>query len=168
MKTKKTVSCAKGVEIARILWELNTDTAQVVRLGREAELLDDTTPPETIEIFCLQWYGFVHAAIVAGLMQHAPNAVMVAYVSTTQALLLHKGCTQDACHRFIDTVFSPYMQLLAEEKQQQCPAHFFAALHYGDTFAEAPRRAVVCISGAMAMLISAVWDALEGYNMLPD
>lgn len=167
MIERKTLSLAQGVEAARILFEINTDPAQVLHLTREAGL-----PPcadQTAErLLCLQWYGFVHAAVVAGLMVHAPSIAVAQYLRSTTALLTAKGVAIEACESFIDTVFSPYMECLAQEQPKQCPAVFFRQACHIHTLKDAPARTVVMISGAMAMVISAVTDKLKRYDILPE
>lgn len=158
----KKLSLAQGVEAARILFEINTDPAQVLHLAREAGL-----PPcadqDAERLLCLQWYGFVHAAVVAALMVHAPSVAVAHYLRGTAAMLAARGLPPESCDNFIDTVFSPYMELLAQEKPGQCPALFFRHVCRTERLEDTPPRTVAMISGAMALVISATNDKLEQY-----
>ena len=161
---RKVLSCTRSVEAACILFELNTRPSQILHLAREAGL-PHCADTEAERQLCLQWYGFVHAAVVAGLMAHAPNAVVVAYLRGTTGLLAARGLSAEESAAFVDTVFSPYMQLLAEERQRECPALFFQQVCHLPSLDQVPPHTVAMISGAMAMTISAVVDKMERYDM---
>lgn len=167
MPERKVLSLAQGVEAGRILFEINTNAAQVLHLAREAGL-PLCADQDAERLLCLQWYGFVHAAVVAALMVHAPSIAVATYLRGTTALLTAHSLPPEACESFIDTVFSPYMEALAQEKPDQCPAIFFRQACHIPQLENAPPRAVAMISGAMALVISAVNDKLEQYEILSD
>lgn len=167
MPERKELTLAQGVEAARILFEINTDPAQVLHLAQEAGL-PHCADQAAERVLCLQWYGFVHAAVVAGLMVHAPSIAVAQYLRGTASLLTARGLPPEACENFIDTVFSPYMALLAQEKPAQCPAVFFRHVCLMARLEDAPARTVAMISATMAMVISAVADKLEHYTILSE
>ena len=165
MNARRILSSAQGVEAAAILFELNTEPAQLERLGTESGLLTTPDTPAQRELFLRQWYGFVHAAVVAGLMVHAPNIVVATYLHSTRYLLKARQQNDDMCETFIDTVFSPYMDLLIRERQQECPALFFRQVCGLERVEDAPPRALAIISAAMAMTLGAIQDKLEHYDI---
>ena len=78
-----------------------------------------------------------------------------------------------ALNAFVDGPFAQYMPLLAQEQQAQCPDLFCQRLAVQaaslrgqasppDDYAKARLAAI------MAMVISAVWDKLEQYEIQPD
>lgn len=167
MSGRKELSLAQGVEAARILFDINTDTTQLLRLAKEAGL-PHCADQAAERVLCLQWYGFVHAAVVAGLMVHAPSIAVAQYLRETTSLLTARGLSPEACDNFIDTVFSPYMELLAQEKPEQCPAVFFRHVCQVERLEDVHARTVAMISATMAMVISAVADKLEHYHILAE
>lgn len=164
MTGRKELSLAQGVEAARILFDINTDPAQVLHLARESGL-PQCADQAAERVLCLNWYGFVHAAVVAVLMVHAPSIAVAQYLRGSTDMLMARGLPQEACDNFIDTVFSPYMELLAQEKPEQCPAVFFRHVCHVERLEDAPPRSVAMISATMAMVISAVADKLEHYDI---
>ncbi len=166
MTQKKTLSRAQGVEAACILFSLNTERSQVEQLAnniKESELLINDS-----EFFFREWYGFVHAAIVAGLMVHAPNSVLVDYLRSTSNLLKTHGIAKSEAKKFVDTHFAPYMEMLGKEEQQKCPSHFFKAVFNIQVLHQVPPRALALMSATMAMLLSAIADKLEQYDIESD
>ena len=167
---------------AAILFELNSDPAQVDALGASAGLAPAPPPPGTPdspdaaaarERFRLEWWGFVHAAVTAGLMQHAPNVVMAEYVRGTRGLLERLGLPADACDSFVDAHYTPYMKLLATERARECPALMLRRLRAGGEVTDGPAtrsapgdaHALAVMAGAMAMLVAAIHDKLEAYDI---
>lgn len=168
MSAKKTLSSAEGVEAAAILFELNTDPEQVRRMLEEAGLPTANgkeSPAARRERCLLHWYGFVHAAVVAGLMVHAPNIVTASYLRSTRYLLKARGQKDTVCDAFVDTYFAPYMELLAREEQKECPALYFRLACGLEDIRAAPPRAAALLAGAMAMTLGAVFDKLEQYDI---
>ena len=164
MVERKPLSLARSVEAARILFELNTEPAQIVRMASEAGLPHCADREAELQL-CLQWYGFVHAAVAAALMVHAPNVVLAEYLRGTTAMLGAKGLTPEQSAAFVDSIFSPYMELLAKEKQRDCPLLFFRALCRAEKLEDVPPRTAAIVSGVMAMTLSALADKLERYDM---
>ena len=193
--SKKQLSAAQGVEAACILFALNTDTEGMVRLAHSALL-----PPAYLEgqgaiCFCAEWRAFTHAVITAGLMQHAPNSVLMAYLRQTGNLLNQASVplreednhTDDTAQvgespqatatqgleAFVDGPFAGYMPLLAQGQQSQCPELFCQrlAVETARVRGEATpldNQSMARLAAIMAMLISAVWDKLEQYEILAD
>lgn len=168
----KFLTSAQGVEAAAILFELNTEPKQVMRMLREADLLDacatdaSAAPAEDhAQRLCLHWYGFVHAAVVAGLMVHAPNVVTVSYLRSTRYLLKGRSLSDAVCDSFVDTYFTPYMELLVLERLKECPARFFRLTLGLERMEDVPPRAAALVAGAMAMTLGAVFDKLERYDI---
>ena len=187
--SKKQLSAAQGVEVACILFTLNTDPEGMVRLAHSALL-----PPAYLEgpgaiRFCAEWRAFTHAVITAGLMQHAPNSVLMAYLRQTGNLLsrtsapLNEECGQAAEHQetiapeelesFVDGPFAGYMPLLARGQQARCPDLFCQRLASETARAKGEAsppddQSKARLAATMAMLVSAVWDKLENYEFLAD
>ena len=71
--SKKQLSAAQGIEAACILFQLNSKTADILRLAENAGLPSAYAHgPEQARLRA-EWLAFVHAVVTAGLMQHAPN-----------------------------------------------------------------------------------------------
>ncbi len=160
--TVKTLSKDRAVEAACILFELNTDPQQIMRMATEAGLMEQGIDKD---ILCRQWYAFVHAAVVAGLMVHAPNSVLVDYLRSTSALLKKHGIPKKDVKSFVDNDFSPYMELLGKEEQQQCPQIFFQKVCHSENMQAVPSHTLACVAGTMALLLSTIADKLEQYDM---
>ena len=74
--SKKQLSAAQGIEAACILFQLNSKTADILRLAENAGLPSAYAHgPEQARLRA-EWLAFVHAVVTAGLMQHAPNSVL--------------------------------------------------------------------------------------------
>lgn len=162
-KEKKAVSLAQGVQAACILFALNTDKVGILKLAIAAGMNDVLQNPALQQQLLEEWNAFVHATVTTGLMQHAPNAALVEYLRQTKALLqesLHFDAAR--AERFVDESFAAYMDTLATEKQQQCPALFFQRLLHKDLH-ELPEKTCALIASTMAMTIATINDALEGY-----
>lgn len=169
MTDKKIINRTQGVEAAAILFALNTEPDDVLRLAGEADLLHGDAKESLGKALCMQWYGFVHAAVVAGLMVYAPNIVVASYLRHTRYLLKGiKGQDDAACDHFIDHIFTPYMELLVSERQKECPALFFRHVCGAQSLEGVPARAAVIISGAMAMTLGTIFDTLEQYEILAE
>ncbi len=74
---------------------------------------------------------------------------------------------------FVDGPFAQYMPLLAQSEQSQCPDLFCQrlAVETARVRGEASPlddQSKARLAAVMAMLISAVWDKLEQYDLLPD
>ncbi len=158
----------QAVDAACILFSLNTEPEHLFAIIDQME--KDGFAPQSINrpLFCREWYGFVHAAIVAGLMVHAPNAVLVDYLRNTSALLKTRHIAKNQAKHFVDTHFAPYMEMVGKEDQKSCPKHFFMRVCQLQNLEDIPPRALALISGTMALVISAVNDKLESYEILAE
>jgi len=146
MAAKKQLTAAQGMDAACILFELNSKREHIVNLAFGAEIPEAClTEPGALPDFCAEWRAFVHATVTAGLMQHAPNSVLVGYLRRTGELLaatakaegasLHTQAvpvSEDSLNAFVDGPFAAYMPLLAQEKQHQCPVLFCRRLGYDE------------------------------------
>ncbi len=158
----KKLSRTQAVDAACILFSLNTEPEQLEKLAKQMEqcgLFD------TKHIFQREWFGFVHAAIVAQLMVHAPNSVLVDYLRHTTALLKNRHIPKEDAKDFVDTHFSHYMEILGKEEQKNCPKFFFQKVYALDELKDVPPKALALISGTMAMLLSSVADKMERYDI---
>ncbi len=162
----KILSRSKGVEAACILFSLNTKCEQVEQLALNIE--ESGLKVKNKDYFYQEWYGFVHAAIVAGLMVNAPNSVLVDYLRCTTSLLKEHGIAKSEAKKFVDTHFASYMEMLGKEEQQKCPSQFFKAVFGLENLQQVPPRALALVSATMAMLLSVVADKLEQYQILSD
>ena len=175
--SKKQLSAAQGIEAACILFQLNSKTADILRLAENAGLPSAYAHGPEQARLCAEWRAFVHAVVTAGLMQHAPNSVLAGYLRETGNLL--RAAETDAPAEsnnaptagtlvqadFVDGPFAAYMA--------GCPELFCRRLAEGaapGVTAEpaADARAQARLAAAMALVISAVWDKLEEYEILPD
>lgn len=177
-REKKPLPAAKGVEAAHILFALNTGTEDILRMAQRSGLPEIFWGGALAPDLCGEWRAFVHAAVTAGLMRHAPNSVLTTYLRDTGFLLEQAEGHSDATplatrvEAFVDGPFSAYMELLAQERQKECPLLFFRRLGLSEEGAlshlmdqSALARAQARIAAVMAMLISALQDKLEAYDI---
>ena len=82
---KKILSPEQAVQAACILFELNTREQDLLEMAQRAGVPcgDDASR----RALTREWYGFVHAAVVYGLMAQASNQVMAEYLRSTRTLL---------------------------------------------------------------------------------
>lgn len=178
---RRRLSAAEGVQAACILFALNTDGEAVLRMlagcGFPAGLLQG----ESGGRMCEEWRAFVHAAVTASLMQHAPTAVVLAYLRQTRQLLGRAdrpfpqtpapaepspadGVSAQTLENFVDGPFSAYMPLLAQAEPQTCPSLF-----YRRTGADLPQAEALAVqarlAAVMALLISTLNDKLDAYDI---
>ena len=177
---KKQLSAAQGIEAACILFQLNSRQADILRLAGEAGLPGDTVPDASRLRLCLEWQSFTHAVVTAGLMQHAPNSVLVGYLRETGHLLAQargeaapraeQNSPSLAQADFVDGPFAAQMALLGHGRQAECPGLFCQRLATDPLLTEAAtdKRVEARLAAVMAMVISAVWDKLEQYEILAD
>lgn len=180
---RRRLSGAEGVRAACILFALNTETAAILRMLGQCGFPPALLQAES-DALCTEWRAFVHAAVTAALMQHAPVDVVLAYLRHTHRLLgdaaarsfsataaheeriLPENLSAEALASFVDGPFSAYMPLLAQAGPQACPALFYertgAAQPRPDALAVQARLAAV-----MAMLISTLNDKLDAYDIQP-
>ena len=111
-----------------------------------------------------EWYGFVHAAVVYGLMAQASNQVMAEYLRSTRTLLSQMaGYTPEQIESFIDDTFSSYIRLMAQNQQKQCP-HCFTSGWSAKGLETLPKERVAFLSGMMAITMCAILDKLGQYE----
>lgn len=186
MPERRRLSAAEGVRAACILFALNTEQDAILHMLRHCGF-----PPELLQrdaaALCTEWRAFVHAAVTAALMQHAPSEVVLAYLRQTHQLLRPENADaapprteaapddrttdEDApradLDRFVDGPFAAYMPLLAQGGPQGCPALFYrrtgAAQPHAEALAVQARLAAV-----MALLISTLNDKLDSYDIQPE
>ena len=199
--SKKQLSAAQGIEAACILFSINTDAEGMVRLAHSAQLPSVYLEGTGAICFCSEWRAFTHAVVTAGLMQYAPNSVLMGYLRQTGNLLQNAAQTQSTgqpqpanqmlapalesgsaeksgdlpsgLEAFVDGPFAQYMPLLAQSEQSQCPELFCQrlAVETARVRGEAlplDNQSKARLAAVMAMLISAVWDKLEQYEILAD
>jgi len=160
---KRKLSVALAVEAATILREINSGRDGVLNLARQADL--PCSDIEEEKRLLEEWLAFVHAAVLYGLMVHAPNIVVVEYTRSTRAMLEKSGYSPDGAERFIDGAFAAYVEPLLRGQTKECPSVFFHRLT-GE--AEPKPHSLAVVSGVMAMLFAAVLDKLEQYEYLLD
>ncbi|MCD7983839.1 MAG: serine/threonine protein kinase [Desulfovibrio sp.] len=180
--SRKQLGAAQGIEAACILFQLNSKTADILRLAENAGLPSVFIHGSERTRLCAEWRAFVHAVVTAGLMQHAPNSVLVGYLRQTGHLL--RAAEADAPDGrvapeappaqadFVDGPFASYMALLGHGEQAGCPPLFCRRL--ADAAPElAPQlaqdtRVQARLAAVMALVVSAVWDKLEEFEILAD
>lgn len=167
MERKKTLTCAQGVQAAVVLFTLNTGREGILRLAAQADLFRGVPPeelPAVRERVLEEWRAFAHAAVVYALMHRAPNIVVAEYLRETRALLAQQGYDAAGAEAFIDGPFAAYMELLVQERQKECPPLFFRRV-LGRKDGDAPSGSLASVSGVMAMVLCAVIDKLDGYDI---
>ena len=179
---RKRLCAAQGIEAACILFQLNSKTADILRLAENAGLPPVFTRGAERARLCAEWRAFAHAVVTTGLMQHAPNSVLVGYLRQTGQLLRAAGTdAPDACAApeaqpaqadFVDGPFAAYMALLTHGEQACCPSLFCRRLADAAPALAAhlaqDTRAQARLAAAMALVLSAVWDKLEELEILAD
>ncbi len=158
----------QAVDAACILFSLNTEPEQLRKMIEQMEKEDFAEKSIQRELFYKEWYGFVHAVVVTSLMVHAPNSVLVDYLRQTSSLLKTRNIPKEDAKFFVDTHFAPYMELVGKAEQKECPKLFFKQVCGIDDLEQVPPRALALVSGTMALVMSAVADKLEQYEILPD
>ena len=78
-----------------------------------------------------------------------------------------------ALNAFVDGPFAEYMPLLAQEQQVRCPELFcqrlaVQAANLRGQATPPDDHAKARLAAVMALIISAVWDKLEQYDIQPD
>ena len=172
---KKQLCAAQGIEAACILFQLNSGQEALLRLAGEAGLPVAALSPAEQTALHQEWLAFVHAVVTAGLMQHAPNSVLVGYLRETGRLLARANAQSAAAapllqQEFVDGPFAVQMALLGQGRQSESPALFCQRLQDLPPLREAAqdKRVEARLAALMALVISAIWDKLEGYDILPD
>ena len=160
---KKQLTVARAVEAAGILFELNSGRQGVLAMAERAEL-PHASPDEEKKLL-REWYAFVHAAVLYGLMVQAPNIVVVEYLRATQDILARLGFTPAEATTCVDDAFRAYVDPLIRTRTEECPGVFFRRLS-GKEVSEVPPRQLAVISGVMAMILAAVLDKLEQYEFM--
>lgn len=186
MPERRRLSATEGVQAACILFALNTEEAAILRMLRHCGFPPELLQEDKAAALCTEWRAFVHAAVTAALMQHAPAEVVLAYLRQTHQLLRTPPADADSpatvapdgqatdenaptaeLARFVDGPFAAYMPLLAQADPQACPALFYrrtgASLAQTDALAVQARLAAV-----MALLISTLNDKLDAYDIQPE
>ena len=180
--SKKQLSAAQGLEAACILFQINSKTADIINMASGAEMPEEYLSGPGAEMFCAEWRAFVHAVVTAALMQHTPNTVFLAYLRQTGNLLTAAAGDYDpadekainaALNAFVDGPFAQYMPLLAQEQQVRCPDLFcqrlaIQAANLRGQSTPPDDHAKARLAAIMAMVISAVWDKLEQYDIQAD
>lgn len=181
---RRRLSAAEGVQAACILFALNTEEAAILHMLRQCGFPSALLQEESAGL-CTEWRAFVHAAVTAALMQHAPAEVVLNYLRQTHQLLgdaaarsfsataahekriLPENLSAEAVASFVDGPFSAYMPLLAQAGPQGCPALFYrrsgAELPQSEALAAQARLAAI-----MALLISTLNDKLDAYDIQPE
>lgn len=160
---KKTLQPEQAVQAACFLFELNTREGDILEMADRAGIPHADAPAR--KTLTREWYGFVHAAVVYGLMAQAPNLVMAEYLRSTRALLEQTaGYSPEEIESFIDETFSGYIRLMAQNKQKLCPALFFQRLLGTESLESLPAERVAFLSGMMAITMCAVLDKFGQYD----
>ena len=160
---KKILSPEQAVQAACILFELNTREQDLLEMAPRAGVPcgDDASR----RALTREWYGFVHAAVVNGLMAQASNQVMAEYLRSTRTLLSQMaGYTPEQIESFIDDTFSSYIRLMAQNQQKQCPSLFYQRLVGEGALETLPKERVAFLSGMMAITMCAILDKLGQYE----
>lgn len=187
-ESRRRLTAAEGVEAACILFRLNAESAAILRMASHCGFPSALLAGASARLVCTEWRAFVHAAVTASLMQHAPNEVVLAYLRRTHALLAACAASdavsspapgeapvapiapppdEASVNAFVDGPFSAYMPLLAQGDPRACPALFCRR-----TGLELPPEAALAaqarLAAVMALLISTFNDKLEAYHITGD
>ena len=79
--------------------------------------------------------------------------------------------SEDSLNAFVDGPFAAYMPLLAQEKQHQCPVLFCRRLGYDEDSRITPeilKKIQARLAAVMALVITAIWDKLDQYEIAAD
>lgn len=175
-ETRRRLTAAEGVEAACILFRLNTEQAAILRMAAHCGFPPALLEGASARAIRTEWRAFVHAAVTAALMQHAPGELVPAYLRRTHALLAAcdeadaapsapcGGPDADTVNAFVDGPFSAYMPLLAQGDPRPCPALFCRRTGL-DLPPEAALAVQARLAAVMALLISTLNDRLEGYDI---
>lgn len=175
----RALSQQEGAQAACFLFELNTKETDVLEIAERAGLAPGTPlvcPRDGAEaavvekaVLLREWYAFVHAAVVYGLMAEAPNAVVADYLRATRELLATlAGYDTARIDDFIDDAFAGYIQLMARNQQKECPARFYRRVLGAEDITLLPPERVGFLSGIMAITMCAVLDKLGQYTFSVD
>ena len=176
--SKRRLSAQQGIEAACILFQINSRSGAIDAMAQGARMPPEYASGPGAEIFRAEWRAFVHAVVTAGLMQHAPNTVFMGYLRQTVHLLAASASSaafadpqaaESALTSFVDGPFAQYMPLLAREQQAACPDLFCRRLAERSPSGAVPsNQAKARLAAIMALVISAIWDKLEEYEILAD
>ncbi len=162
---KRLLTPEEAVRAACILFELNTGEQDLLDMAGRAGI--PCAEEAERKALVREWYGFVHASVVYGLMAQASNQVMAEYLRCTRTLLAQTaGYTPEQIESFIDETFSGYIRLMAQNQQKECPALFFRRLVGEGSLEKLPKERVAFLSGMMAITICAILDKLGQYEFL--
>lgn len=160
---KKTLGPEQAVQAACFLFELNTREQDILEMADRAGIPHGDAPSR--KALLREWFGFVHAAVVYGLMAQAPNMVMAEYLRSTRTLLEQTaGYSPEEIESFVDETFSGYIRLMAQNKQKLCPALFYQRLLGTESLESLPAERVAFLSGMMAITMCAVLDKFGQYD----
>ena len=158
----KTLTPEQAVQAACILFEINTREQDLMEMADRAGIPHDGETSR--KALVREWYGFVHAAVVYGLMAQASNQVMAEYLRSTRTLLSQVAkYTPEQIEAFIDDTFSGYIRLMAQNQQKQCPALFYQRLVGTNALDALPKERVAFLSGMMAITMGAILDKFAQY-----
>jgi len=161
------LSVREAVARAAVIFEINTEREGVLALGASAGLcpqnsdsliLAELTEPKAR--FLWEWSAFVHAAVLYGLMEHAPAVTVVEYLRGTSELMERNGYDKEQIELFTDTAFKAYSEALINKRPQDCPSIFFKRFSDSD-LKDVDYGSAARISTAMAMMLSASLDTFE-------
>ncbi len=169
---KKKLSAQRGIEAACILFQLNSKRDDILAMARSAQMPEKYLHGEGAAVFCNEWRAFTHAVVTAGLMQYAPNSVLVGYLRQTGNLLANDATSPQPSDAevtaFVDGPFAQYMPLLAHERQAECPELFCQRIAdqtapHTNGGTQPNNHAKARLAAMMAMVISAINDKLGEY-----
>lgn len=157
---KKILNSVEGVQAACFLFELNTGRDAVLGMAAKANLPCRTT--EEQNLILREWYAFVHAVVLYGLMAKAPNLVVVEYLRSSRALLQRIALyDEDTTTAFLDNAFAAYVEPLLQDERAKCPALFLSRCTSSSSHS---RQALVVVSQLMALVLAAILDKMEEYE----
>ena len=183
------LSYAEGVRAACLLFEQNTRDADIREFAERAGLMpraaeldaalagmkkrpglaakeaaDTAASDALLRRVRLEWFGFVHAAVVYALMDAAPNDVVFAYLRSTRTLVSTRGELDEAgVDAFVDQTFAGYLERMARKTQRECPLLFYERLLElapGEA-ASLPAPRLAFVSGMMAITMCCILDKIE-------
>lgn len=171
---RKRLSHAEGVRAACILFELNTRESDILEMAERAGVAPGALAPDgggrpaDRAVLLEEWRGFVHAAVTYGLMAEAPNAVVADYLRATRELLGRLGHAAERIDAFIDDTFAAYIRLMAQNRQKECPARFYARVLGVEDLSSLPSERTAFLAGMMAITLCAVLDKFANYEFSAD
>lgn len=167
--SKKQLSAIQGVEAACILFQLNSKTADILRLAENAGVPPVYRSDAEKGRLCAEWRAFVHAVVAARAYAACAQQCAGRLLEGNRRVAARGGGARRArpfpqrfpsrAGRLCGRPFAAHMALFAQEQYAHCPALFCERLVHGSSPLDA--RTQARLAAVMALVISAIWTNLK-------